>query len=369
MKTDPVKLPEAGELLAVEALDRTGLAITSEGALVRILQVIPPNPLILSGARPRARSRVTFCHMAGRLRPGQSLQFYVQARPVNLDEVLAACAARGRRPGRASRQPPISPPATRSRSARWRLYAAMEESLRLHADDQAAVQFNALRGRPVRSPTSAPPELSCNELRPRGRATCDPVRSSATSRRTAARCARASPTPTRSAASSTRCRCPLGCSTARRWPSCCGRGSTRPRRDSSARRPALEIEVLGELDGLDRARGGPDRGHQAARRDRAIEPGFRSIEAPRRDRPRPRADDLRGHHRGRDHDGLADGRHDDPPALLAERVRARARSAPRAPAAEDGLPAHLHDQPRGRVARPRARLRPLRAGEREPAAA
>ena len=43
------ELPEAGELLAVEAIDRTGLVVTSEGAFVRILRVTPPNPLIMSG--------------------------------------------------------------------------------------------------------------------------------------------------------------------------------------------------------------------------------------------------------------------------------------------------------------------------------
>ena len=34
-------LPEAGELLAVEYLDRTGLIVTSEGAFVRIFRVTP----------------------------------------------------------------------------------------------------------------------------------------------------------------------------------------------------------------------------------------------------------------------------------------------------------------------------------------
>ena len=42
------ELPEAGELLAVEAIDRTGLIVTSEGAFVRIFRVVPPNPLLMS---------------------------------------------------------------------------------------------------------------------------------------------------------------------------------------------------------------------------------------------------------------------------------------------------------------------------------
>jgi hypothetical protein len=82
------ELRAAGELIAVEAIDQTGLLVTSAGALVRVLRVTPPNALILSQA-----DRVTvangFCHLIGRLRPGQSLQFYVDARPVRLDEMLA----------------------------------------------------------------------------------------------------------------------------------------------------------------------------------------------------------------------------------------------------------------------------------------
>src|SRR5262249_8426733 len=137
-KTPDDGLPESGELLSIEALDRTGLAITSEGALGRILHVIPPNPLILS-ATDRARIASSFSQLAGRLRRGQTLQFYVQARPVTLDDVLldsrrevAAWAGEPPAKGKPA-QDPLS-------LSRWRLYAAMEESLRLHADHQAAVR-------------------------------------------------------------------------------------------------------------------------------------------------------------------------------------------------------------------------------------
>ena len=53
------ELPEAGELLAVEAIDRTGLIVTSEGAFVRIFRVVPPNPLLMS-AEERAKTRPPF---------------------------------------------------------------------------------------------------------------------------------------------------------------------------------------------------------------------------------------------------------------------------------------------------------------------
>ena len=82
------ELRAAGELVAIEAIDQTGLVVTSEGAFVRVLGVTPPNPLILSQADREAVAN-GFCHLVGRLRPGQSLQFYVDARPVRLDEVLA----------------------------------------------------------------------------------------------------------------------------------------------------------------------------------------------------------------------------------------------------------------------------------------
>ena len=139
--TSDAPLREAGELLAVEAIDRTGLMITSEGALVRILHVIPPNPLILSQG-DREEIAAVFCRMVSRLRPEQSLQFYVEARPVNLEHLLAAsrsevAAWAGDPPS--PHQPARDPLAL----SRWRLYAAMEESLRLHADDQAAVETNA----------------------------------------------------------------------------------------------------------------------------------------------------------------------------------------------------------------------------------
>ena len=132
---------EAGDLLAIEALDRTGLVITREGALVRIIEVSPPNPFVLSQAE-RQNVAAAFCHLVARLRPEQSVQFYVQARPVNLDDILR----HSRREVEAWAGPPPTPDepvGDRRALARWRLYAAMEESLRLHADDQAAVQMSA----------------------------------------------------------------------------------------------------------------------------------------------------------------------------------------------------------------------------------
>jgi hypothetical protein len=142
-RSQPAEQPQrhAGDLLAVEAIDRNGVVVTREGALVRILEVTPPNPFVMS-AEDRARVSAGFCYLIGRLRPGQSLQFYIDARPFNLDDVLSR-----------SRQEVSAwagAPPTGSRGSvdgvalsRWRLYAAMEESLRLHADDQAAMRTTA----------------------------------------------------------------------------------------------------------------------------------------------------------------------------------------------------------------------------------
>src|SRR3954469_8849051 len=135
------ELPQAGELLAVEAIDRTGLLVTSEGAFVRVLRVTPPNPLILPDAE-RNRIATGFAGMLGRLRPGQSLQFYIDARPVRLADVL--------RSARAQVEAAAGPLPTSERRAadatalsRWRLHAATEESLYRHADEQAAVELSA----------------------------------------------------------------------------------------------------------------------------------------------------------------------------------------------------------------------------------
>ena len=134
-------LPQAGELLAVEAIDRTGLIVTREGAFVRIFRVIPPNPLLMS-ADERAQTAGTFQRLVAQLKANETLQIYIDARPVNQSELLAAC--------RSQVQDSAGPPPTRERPprdpmalAQWRLYAALEESIRLHADEQAAVHVSA----------------------------------------------------------------------------------------------------------------------------------------------------------------------------------------------------------------------------------
>lgn len=177
---------EAGELLPVEAIDRTGLAVTSEGAFVRVLQVTPPNPLILSDEE-RTRIAHGYCQLVSRLRADQRLQFYVHSRPVKLNEILAAAR-------REVECTAGSPPASLDDSAadglalsRWRLYAAMEQSLRLHADEQAAVETSFYVVCPHVPPRRSRRELLA-ELKPRrSRLLSGPLTRSVRAHRRAAR--------------------------------------------------------------------------------------------------------------------------------------------------------------------------------------
>ncbi len=130
---------QAGELLPLEAIDPTGLAVTSDGAFVRLLNVTPPNPLMLS-AHERQQIAEGYCAVISKLQAGQALQFYVQSRPVNLSDVLGEArsevkSAAGDPPGSADRGEIDG-----LSLSRWRLYAGMEESLRLHADELAAAE-------------------------------------------------------------------------------------------------------------------------------------------------------------------------------------------------------------------------------------
>ncbi|MEA2312707.1 MAG: hypothetical protein QOE28_2675 [Solirubrobacteraceae bacterium] len=173
------ELRAAGDLLAVEALDRSGLLVTSEGAFARVLRVTPPNPLILSGDDRQAIA-AGFCHLIGRLAPGQSVQFYLDARPVALEELVAdsreqLSVAAGPAPGRDA-----------PGRSRWRLAAAMEESLRRHADEQAAVELRAHVVAPF-IPRRAAARRALAGLRHASRLSADPLQRGLDAHRRAAR--------------------------------------------------------------------------------------------------------------------------------------------------------------------------------------
>ena len=130
---------QAGDLLAVEAIDPSGLAVTREGAFVRVLRVTPPNPLVLTDEE-RARIAHGYCQLVTRLRADQRLQFYVHSRPINLAEILDSArkdVTYTSGPPPSSLEDDAADPLSLSR---WRLYAGMEQTLRMHADEQAAVE-------------------------------------------------------------------------------------------------------------------------------------------------------------------------------------------------------------------------------------
>jgi type IV secretory system conjugative DNA transfer VirD4/TraG family protein len=124
---------EAGDLCAVEAIDRDGLVVTGEGALVRFLRVGPKNPLVMSAIEREQVGRA-FGQLAGRLQAGQSLQFYVEAVPVRLDALLAQSEDDAAHAFRA-----VAADGDGRADALRRLHAALRESLEHHADEQAAV--------------------------------------------------------------------------------------------------------------------------------------------------------------------------------------------------------------------------------------
>jgi hypothetical protein len=126
---------EAGDLCSVEAIDREGLLVTSEGALVRVLRAAPKNPLVMSSAE-REQVGHAFGQLAGRLQAGQSLQFYVEAAPVRLDALLTHSEREAERAIRA-----LASNAEARADALRGLQGAMVESMERHADEQAAVEI------------------------------------------------------------------------------------------------------------------------------------------------------------------------------------------------------------------------------------
>ncbi|MEA2139881.1 MAG: hypothetical protein QOG56_3031, partial [Solirubrobacteraceae bacterium] len=151
--------PASGTLLDVVALDRSGVLVTGEGALVRYVEVTPRNPRVM-GSEEQRRVGEGFAAMVGRLRPGQSLQFYVEAAPVLLADVLKVTREEV---GRAlERQHPERAGALR------RLAEAHEQSLVAHASEQAAMRFRTYVVVPYLA-TRGGAKVDWEALRPRSR--------------------------------------------------------------------------------------------------------------------------------------------------------------------------------------------------------
>ena len=164
MKGRDRDLPAAGELLAVEAIDQTGLIVTSEGAFVRIFRVTPPNPLLMS-APEREKTAATFQRLISQLKADETLQIYIDARPVNLTDCSPTAGARWRRaPGRC--RPWRSPQAARRRSRnggctrRWRSRCACTPTSRPQCRCPATSWCRSCRGRASRERRSRGPSAT-----------------------------------------------------------------------------------------------------------------------------------------------------------------------------------------------------------------
>ena len=324
---------------------------------MRIFRVAPVNPLLMSGEE-REKAAGTFQRLISQLHADERIQVLVEGRPVNLEELLDDC--------RREVEACAGPPPARERAARdplslsrWRLYAALEESLRLHADGQAAVEVSHYVVVPF-LPRQHVARAALAYWR-RGKLPTAPLERTLTAHRRAVR-----EHLGRVDASARRAR---------------GRGDG----DRAARRRAGRAPAVGPLQ-LDQSRSRTAHGTgrraagraRRARRARGGAPGRREVEGgdrlgeprlrprlPARLRRPRRGADGRGRHDRRPHDdGMAALRDADPPAVRAVRIRPRAGAPARAPAAEARLPAAVHDQPRRGVPRAGAGLRPLRAGAR-----
>jgi hypothetical protein len=78
----------AADLLDVVALDREGVLVRGDGALVRYVELIPINPEVL-GADAREQVVEGLTAALARIEPGESVQVYVEATPVQLEQLLA----------------------------------------------------------------------------------------------------------------------------------------------------------------------------------------------------------------------------------------------------------------------------------------
>jgi hypothetical protein len=126
----------AGDLLPVGAIDPDGLLVRDDGTHVRYLEVSVVNPLVLD-EHEGERVSAGFAQVATRLADRESLQLYVQATPLALEELLASeaqrCALAGDEAERTGET-------ARASAIEW-LGAAQEQSIRAHADSVAALQL------------------------------------------------------------------------------------------------------------------------------------------------------------------------------------------------------------------------------------
>lgn len=127
----------AGDLLPIEAIERSGLAITSEGAFVRALSVGVFNPTTLD-ADEQEQIAASLCALIGRLRADETIQFYVTGNPVDRSQISRDItgqveALAGPRPS--VDRPAISPLAL----SQWQMHDAIQQGVAQHSESHAAM--------------------------------------------------------------------------------------------------------------------------------------------------------------------------------------------------------------------------------------
>jgi hypothetical protein len=129
----------AANLLAVAAIDPDGLLIDEHGTYVRYLETSAVNPLVMA---PQETERVAaaFAQIAARLPDRQSLQLYMQATPLELEELLADETHRSEQAAGAAED---AGQAERAGAVR-RLGVAHEQSIRFSAHRVAPLSLRYL---------------------------------------------------------------------------------------------------------------------------------------------------------------------------------------------------------------------------------
>jgi hypothetical protein len=140
----------AADLLGVAAIDPDGLLITDEGVYVRYLQTGAVNPLVMESEQAE-RVSAAFAQIAARLPDRQSLQLYLQAAPLELEELLADESHRCEQAAGATQD---AGEIERAKAVR-RLGVAQEQSIRASAQTLAPLALRHIVVCPWQPPRSA----------------------------------------------------------------------------------------------------------------------------------------------------------------------------------------------------------------------
>ncbi len=147
---DSRSLEDASSCLGLLAISEDGLALRSDGTLLRYLEVEPVNPLVCEETAC-AQISEAFGGVLGRLEGSQTLQLYVQARPLAVQELLsreAHSAALASASASGEGDPELG-------EALRLLGHAVEDSLRTHCSSTAAMSLRYLVVAPFRPPHSS----------------------------------------------------------------------------------------------------------------------------------------------------------------------------------------------------------------------